>query len=324
MNLRLAILALSGKYRLSDGDSGRLRQLAGLDDPPPSLAERLPLGAAILGAALGGLGIVFWIAANWASLPAWGRFALLEATLACMLLGARQRPGARVALSLLGFLICGALFAAIGQTYQTGTDPWQLFALWAALTLPLCLGLRHDVLWTPWTVVALTAALLLSQVQAASWWDGRNSPLLSSLGSWMPALALAFAYRFVPPRITGTGLWPMRLCMIYATVGLGWTALLSMFVDDGQGVYPLTLLTIACLAFAFSLPNMFDVFVFSALGLGANMIVVSGLAKLLLGQGSGDLIGAMVFIGGTAAAMLAGTVKLIVHLTHLNAEELTS
>lgn len=324
MNLRLAILALSDKYGLSDDDRERLRQLAGLDEPPSSLAQRLPFGSAILGAAFGGLGILFWIAANWASLPAWGRFGLLEGALVCMLLGAWHRPGARIALSLLGLLICGGLLACIGQTYQTGADPWQLFALWAALALPLCLGLRHDVLWTAWTIIALTATLLLSQVHAAGWWDSRNSPLLSCLGSWMPALALAFAYRFVPTRFTGTGLWPMRLCMIYATIGLAWTALLSMFVSDSQGVYPLTLLTIACLAYAVSLPDIFDVFVFSALGLSANVIVVSGLAKLLLGSGSGDLIGAMVFIGGTAAAMLAGTVKLIVHLTHRNAEALSS
>lgn len=324
MNLRLAILALSDKYGLSDDDSERLQQLAGLDEPSASLTEHLPLGSAILGAALGGLGVLFWIAANWASLPAWGRFALLEGALACMLLGAWQRPGARVALSLLGLLICGGLLACIGQTYQTGADPWQLFALWAALTLPLCLSLRHDVLWTTWTIVALTAALLLSQVRSAGWWDSGNSPLLSSLGSWMPALALAFAYRYVPKRYTGTGLWPMRLCMIYATIGLAWTALLSMFADDSQGVYPLALLTIACLAYAFSLTNMFDVFVFSALGLSANVIVVSGLAKLLLGPGSNDLSGAMVFIGGTAAAMLAGTVKLIVDLTHRNAEASSS
>lgn len=321
MNLRLAILALSEKYSLSKDDGELLKQLAGLDVPPLALAVRLPFGTAILGATLGGLGILFWIAANWASLPPWGRFALLEGALTCMLLGAWHRPAARVALSLLGFLICGGLFACFGQTYQTGADPWQLFALWAALTLPLCLGLRHDVLWTAWTIVALTAALLLSQVHSTNWWDRQNSALLSSLGSWIPALALALAYRFIPARITGTGLWPMRLCMIYATIGLGTTALLSLFVNDSQGVYALTVFTIACLAYAFSRPGMFDVFVFSALGLSANVVAASGLWTLLLGRGGGDLISAMFFIGVTTAAMLAATVKLIVHLTHRNAEE---
>ena len=184
-----------------------------------------------------------------------------------MLLGACYWPGARMPLALPGFLICGGLCASIGQTYQTGADPWQLFALWAALTLPLCLGLRHDVLWTAWTVVALTAALLLSQPQADSCWNQGNSPLLSSLGSWMPALTLAFAYRFSPERATGAGLWPMRLCMIYANIGLVATASLNLVVSDNQGIYPLTLFNIACVAYAFSLPGMFDIFVFSALEL---------------------------------------------------------
>jgi len=321
MNLRLAILVLSEKYGLSKDDGELLKQMAGLDAPPLALADRLPFGTAIFGATLGGLGILFWIAANWAALPPWARFALLEGALACMLLGAWLRPGARVALSLLGFLICGGLLACIGQTYQTGADSWQLFALWAALAFPLCLGLRHDVLWTAWTIVALTAALLLSQVHTTNWWDRQNSALLSSLGSWMPALALALAYRFIPTRITGTGLWPMRLCMIYATIGLGTTALLSLFVNDRQGVYPLTLFTIAGLAYAFSRPRMFDVFVFSALGLSANVILASGMWKLFLDQRNDDLIASMLFIGGAAAAMLAATVKLIVHLTHRNAEE---
>lgn len=147
MNLRLAILTLAAKYALPASAGAELKQLAHLDAEPPSLTKQLPLGIAVLGAAFFGLGIIFWIAANWETLPRFGRFALLQATMFCMLVGAWRRPGARVPLSLAGFLACGALFAYFGQTYQTGADPWQLFALWAALTLPLCLGVRHDALW---------------------------------------------------------------------------------------------------------------------------------------------------------------------------------
>ena len=95
MNLRLAILALSDKYGLSDGGRERLRQLAGLDQPPPSLAERMPLGSAILGAALGGLGVLFWIAANWASLPLGGDLQYWRArwSACCSGPGTGQAPG---------------------------------------------------------------------------------------------------------------------------------------------------------------------------------------------------------------------------------------
>jgi len=46
----------------------------------------------------------------------------------------------------------GGLFAYFRQTYQTGADAWQLFALWAALGLPLCLGVGSVVPWAPWEI----------------------------------------------------------------------------------------------------------------------------------------------------------------------------
>lgn len=309
MNLRLAVLSLIAKYDLSAEAGAELKRLANLGAAPPSLPRQLPLGMAILGAALGGLGIVFWIAANWESLSRFGRFALLQATLICMLLGALRRPSARVSLSLLGFLACGGLFAYFGQTYQTGADPWQLFALWAALTLPLCLGVRHDVLWTAWATVALTAALLWSRTDA-----GFNS-YRSTLGCWMPALALVFAFRFIPTTVTGTGLWPMRLCMIYAAIGMATTALIGLIGNERNGIYLITLVAVGVLTYVFSLRQLFDVFVISALGLSANVLFVAGFAWLLLHDSRGIETGTVLLIGCVAAGLLAGTVKLLMHLT---------
>lgn len=319
MNLRLAILTLAAKYDLSAAAGAELKQLADLGAEPPTLSRQLPVGMALLGAALGGLGILFWIAANWESLSRFGRFALLQATLICMLVGAWQRPSARVPLSLVGFLVCGGLFAYFGQAYQTGADPWQLFALWAALTLPLCLGVRHDALWTAWAVVALTAALLWSQTPTGFSWQ--RSPYQSSLGSWVPAIAMALAFRFASKDVVGAGLWPMRLCMIYATMGLAWTAVWSLFGNDAKAVYPITLITVAALAYAFSQRRLFDVFVISALGLGANVLLVSGFARLLLRGSHDELTVAVLLLGCAAAGLLAGTVKLILHLARTHARE---
>lgn len=305
MNLRLAILALTDKYQLSATQHAELGQLAGIGRQPASLSQHLQSGIAVLAAALGGLGMLFWIAANWQSLSGGSRFALLETALTAALLGAWLRPAARVPLSLLGCIACGGLLAHFGQTYQTGADPWQLFALWAALTLPLCLGVRHDALWMAWAIVALTAAVLFSSIV-----PGRTL-LHSSLGSWMPAIALAAAFRFAP----GTGAWPMRLCMIYATMGLSWVALASLFEDENHGYYLFTLLSIAALVYAFCLRKLFDVFVISALGLGANVLLVSGLIRLLAINNRDMNTAAMLLIGCFAAALLAGTVKLVMFLT---------
>ncbi len=49
-------------------------------------------------------------------------------------LGPECTPG-KAAL-LLATLLLGVFLALFGQTYQTGADPWQLFANWALLILP--------------------------------------------------------------------------------------------------------------------------------------------------------------------------------------------
>jgi uncharacterized membrane protein len=316
MNLRVAILVLADRHNLAPEAGRRLRQLAALDAPPPSLLRYLPLGMAVLAAVLAGLGLVFWVAANWEVLPRTARFVLLEATVLATLLAAWRVPAARIPFSLLGFIACGGLFAYFGQTYQTGADPWQLFALWAALTLPLCLAVRHDVLWVAWVIVALTAAQLLAQVRTNGWWWNTEISLADSLGSWVPALVLALVFKFAPRAWTGAGAWPVRLSMIYAIIGLATTSGRSLFSTAGSGFYPISLLIVALLAVAFSRRGLFDIFVLSALGLAANVLLVCGMAQLLLGVRGNEIV-ALLVIGGVSAALLAGTVKLIVHLARV-------
>ena len=326
MNLRVELLLLAAKHNLSPAGGRQLKQLAALDAPPPTLSRYLAFGLAVLAAALAGLGIVFWVAANWDAMPRLARFILLQATVLATLVGAWRFPRARVQLSLLGFISCGGLFAYFGQTYQTGADPWQLFALWAALTLPLCLGVRHDVLWVSWTIVGLTAAQLFFQVRSNRWWWESDISLHSSPGSWVPALLLAFMFKFAP-RVwvgigagTGTGPWPIRLSMIYAVIGLVTMSVRSLFSTSDFSFYPVSLLIIFALGFGFSRRRLFDIFVLSTLGLAANVLAVCGMAQLLLDVRS-DVIPALLLIGCVSAGMLAGTVKLIVHLARIQTGE---
>ncbi|NYE61214.1 putative membrane protein [Duganella sp. 1224] len=312
MNLRHAILVLTATYELTSEQHNELNQLAALGEPPPDLARSLHAGLAIVGVALGGLGILFWIAANWQSMPPGGRFALLQTLLVAALLGAWLRPAARVPLSLLGFITCGGLFAHFGQTYQMGADPWQLFAWWAALTLPLCLSVRHGVLWTAWATVALTAALLTGFIV-----PGRTL-FHASLGSWVPALVLAAAFRFLPA--LGSTLWPMRLSMIYATTGLCWIAIISLLDHAFDATYVLTLACVVGLACVFALRRMFDVFVMSALGFGINVLVTGAAARVLL-DNQNVHAGSVLVTGCFAAGLLAATIKLIVFLTRVHTGE---
>jgi len=320
MNLRVAMFSLVKQHCLSPVDGGRLKQLANLGAAPPLMLRHLSFGMAVLAAALGGLGIVFWVAANWQTLPRSLRCALLETLVVCTLLGAWRLPAARMPLALLVFLACGGLFACLGQIYQTGADPWQLFALWAALTLPLCLGVRHDALWVPWLLVALTGAQLFSEMQTGRWWGDATMSLYGSLGSWLPAIALAALLRFVPRSITGAGLWPLRFSMIYAVFSLTTVAIQHLFSSAEE--YPAFVLVVAVLAYGFSLRKMFDLFIFSALCLSFNVLVIGGLARTLFnGAGFNTLVFSLVVIACAATSLLALTVKVVMHLARIYLRE---
>ena len=109
-------------------------------------------------------GIIFFFAYNWQSLDRISKFALIEAALLISLVCfvwlyyrsmLRQVDAhhhlfgatlANVALLVVSMLI-GGLLALVGQTYQTGADPWQLFALWALAIIPLAWVAGFDGLW---------------------------------------------------------------------------------------------------------------------------------------------------------------------------------
>ena len=100
MDLRLGLYELAAEHRLDAKACEKLERLAGLHDEPAALSRWLPRGIAVLAAALGGLGIVFWIAANWDTLGRFGRFALLQAVVLVMCAGALIQ--ARVKLLVYG------------------------------------------------------------------------------------------------------------------------------------------------------------------------------------------------------------------------------
>lgn len=147
------------------------------------------MGLRVLGVGLLASGIVTWIAANWDGLGKFERIAgvqvLLLAVVAVALVLAwreRRRSGyaagahALVNASSQGvpafagalFLACvvtGGLFALLGQTYQTGADPWTLFGWWALLTVPWLLVARSWFVIVLWLVVLNTAIILLLGTQ---------------------------------------------------------------------------------------------------------------------------------------------------------------
>jgi uncharacterized membrane protein len=97
--------------------------------------------------------VIFFFAYNWADLGRFAKFGLVEAafimSVAIYLIADRDGLISKAALTL-ATLVTGALLALIGQTYQTGADTWQLFALWAVAVLPFVLIARFAPLWLVW------------------------------------------------------------------------------------------------------------------------------------------------------------------------------
>ena len=314
MDLRLALHELSARHGLDAMAARRVRQIAGLQDEPETLSAWLPRGLAVLAAVLGGLGLVMWVAANWETLGRFGRFALLQGFVLAMCVGALARPAARAPLGLLALLGIGGLFAYFGQTYQTGADPWQLFALWAALALPLCLGVRHDVLWAPWAVVVATAISLWLYAHVGHRWNVDPDDLDIHLIAWGAAFALVLALSSLLQRFTGAGPWALRTAATLLVVMLTLSAVGGLFGTRVAPHYPLALAMLALAAAVLCLPGVFDVFALSAVALGINTLLVAGLARLLFKEGQGDAVGSLMLIGVAAAVLLATSVSAILRL----------
>lgn len=319
MSLHLSLYELAAAHDLDAPGWCRLKAAAGLDREPARLAPWAARGTAVLAAALVGLGIVLWIAANWDTLGRFGRFAVLQAVVVVMCAGALWRPAARAALALLALLGIGALFAYFGQTYQTGADPWQLFALWALLALPLCAAVRSDVLWAPWALVVMTAVSLWLHAHTGHRWRVEPGDLPAHAIGWGAALTLVAMLGPWLARFTGAGMWSLRTAVTLAVAMLTLTAIGALFRTDVAPHYWLGLALLGAAALVLHLPRAFDVFALSAVALGLNVLLVAGLGRWWLSHGDGDMIWRLLVLGIAAAGLLAGSVSLVMRAARQHA-----
>ncbi|MFV0679060.1 DUF2157 domain-containing protein [Ottowia sp.] len=262
----------------------RLWQLSRLHQPPLGLAKALHRGLAMLAALLLGAGLIFWVAANWQEQTRLFKLYLLEATVLLPALVAMLWPRGRTPLLLLATLALGGLLAFVGQTYQTGADPWQLFAAWAALALVWMLAARSDGLWAVWMVIAGTALAL---------WTGLGlfdpvSALFSKDSLVMPFLwAVLFVWPLCLPRLRlvvaprAAFSWSVAALLVlgaWCTYGLKG---LFFSIDGVSGLYWASLLLVmgaTVLAWA-TRPR--DMVVLGMSVLALNVLVIAGLAHAL-------------------------------------------
>ncbi len=135
-------------------------------------------------------GVVTFIASNWELLTKFQKLYGVQTLLVVVTLLAvwiyhrESRQGSTVksyALFFVSLIVIGALLALIGQIYQTGADPWQLFALWTLLQLPLLLCLPNiagDLLFLATLNIALLRYQFIHQIDS-SFVIGANLLLLA-------------------------------------------------------------------------------------------------------------------------------------------------
>lgn len=248
------LLKLAETGALSDDALTRAAHVAPLTPSPQdwrAASERLLLAA---GALLCATAIVFFFAYNWADLHRYTKFSLaITALAACTGIALASRPFT-VAWKTALFAACvvtGALLALIGQTYQTGADPWELFAAWALLILPFALLARSTASWALWLAIANLALVRALHEQALGfvpgrWHDGAGPLLLIAAFNLAALLVFEFAARrlLVTPRrhlarlaaafmlatlVIGAvigwwerELWPVTVTFLFAAAAVGW------------------------------------------------------------------------------------------------------
>ena len=162
------------------------------------------LAMRVLAVGLLASGLVTWVAANWEGLSRFQRLAGAQILLVLVVLAALflwwRAAGRRDATQdssavgmpacagalFLASVVTGGLLALLGQTYQTGADPWTLFGWWALLMLPWLWATRSWFVAILWVVVA-NAALVLFLGQASQSWFWASPLLVLSL-PWVVAL----------------------------------------------------------------------------------------------------------------------------------------
>ena len=269
--------------------------------------DRLLLWTGVLALAIA---VIFFFAYNWAAMGRFAKFGLVEILIVAALagywrLGPERNPG-KAAL-LLAALLSGALLALFGQTYQTGADPWQLFANWALLILPWVLVGRFAGLWIVWIALINLSLFLYFSVFRGVWGFLVSTESQLFLSFALNTIALVL-WELAIPRFTWLAeRWAVRLLAIAS--GLTVTVLMLQTVLDWHDtsgwvsvVYPLWVLGMYFI-YRRRVP---DLFMLAGGSLSLIVVVTAVLARALLenGNAGGFLLIAMAVIGMSAAAAI--------------------
>ena len=301
---------LISRFSLSPAAIGELWQLTGLGAAPPRFATQIQRFLLTVGFLLLGLGAVFWVAANWQQWGRMNKLFLLEGSLIVSFAVAALAPRIRSAALLLATLLLGATLAFMGQTYQTGADPWQLFAIWALLAVPLMVAAQRDLLWTLWVLIAATAISLWVGARPGQLVHWLFRSYMQTAGDWLLWFGLVAA-AFGVQRIGWAGekpRWTLRLALLIAMVAVtvyGCAALWSY-----QSLcYLIALGAILSAAYVLWQPTTYDFAALCVVALGLDVLLIASVVRVaVFGQFE---LGSLLMIGLVAAGIVGGTVSVL-------------
>lgn len=263
----------------------------------------------MLASGLFGLAVVLWVAANWQDFGKVGRFALVCAIIVITAAGSIVSVRMRAPATLIGLLSIGGLFALFGQTYQSNSNAYELFAIWAAVSLPWVIAARHDATWSLWTLVAFTALPLWISAQPPENWQASVAPV------WAAAviLCLVLSPFLRLETFIGSTRWAFRLAVIL-TLGLVVTYTVPAIFAKQDGLLVAFLgVLIACGAVAgFAVMRPFSLALLAASALAVDVLVISALSKMLVT--SNDLQGGFLLIGILSAGVVAGSAVAVLNI----------
>lgn len=264
----------------------KLAQALALTQSTPNTATGLTfLSRVVLAFAVALLcsGVIFFFAYNWDALSRYHKFAIAQGALLLSLLPLLrfhlQHAVAQAAVFAASLLV-GALLALIGQTYQSGADTYQLFALWALLITPWVLITRMPALWLLLLILLNVAlALLLSDFIQQPWLAGVNN-----IGLLLFALnaAAAGAWLFITRHRPASGLlnWAGRSINLYSLLLITLMALEQILGWQGYDLTLVVWMLFAGLWLYLYRVRHIDLVMLSALIMASIVLIVSALAQV--------------------------------------------
>jgi len=245
-----------------------------------SIHQLLPRVVLLAAAGFLGFGIILWIAANWQEFDKFVRIGLVGSTVALSALVAIACPPMRIPASFIGCMATGALFAVLGQIYQSDADHWLLFAFWAGLMLPWAIGARSDAVWALFVIVTTTGIYLWINTQGALH-AGRSIEAILIGWSFVVALAMLLSPWAKLEGWIGKTRWAFRLAVLLGLAIVVVTALPQDKSDIWSPIFWMGMLVTGCTFafFAFLSPVTLSLLTLSAFAFDALLMI--WIAKLL-------------------------------------------